>query len=126
MSTGEPDAGTVTPAAVQTEVIVDPKRAESLRDEALLLDVREQAEWDAGHIDGALHVPMGDLATRRDELPTDQLIVCVCRSGQRSAVVTNALVNAGYEAENLDGGMYAWVEAGLPVVTDGEQPGRVV
>ena len=92
----------------------------------MLLDVREQPEWDAGHIDRAVHVPMGELGARQDELPSDRLIVCVCRSGQRSAVVTNALRNAGYQAENLEGGMYAWVEAGLPVVADGGASGRVV
>lgn len=105
---------------------MDAKRAEELRDEALLLDVREQPEWDAGHIEGAVHVPMGELGARQEELPQDRLIVCVCRSGQRSGVVTNALVGAGYQAENLEGGMHAWVEQRLPVVTDDGSPGRVI
>lgn len=92
----------------------------------MLLDVREQGEWDAGHIAEAVHIPMGELGARRDELPTDRVIVCVCRSGQRSAMVTSALTDAGYQAENLDGGMYAWVEQRLPVVTDEGEDGRVV
>jgi rhodanese-related sulfurtransferase len=64
---------------------------------------------------GAKHVPMGELGARTSELPRDTTIVAVCRSGNRSDFVTHALRDAGFRAENLEGGMLAWVRAGLPV-----------
>lgn len=88
-----------------------------------LIDVREPDEWEAGHIDGALHIPMGQLGQRRDELAQDRTIVAVCRSGNRSGQVVAALRGAGYDAENLDGGMQAWARADLPFVAeDGRDP----
>lgn len=92
---------------------------------AFLLDVRNPDEWDAGHAPAAVLVPLGALATRQAEVPTDRRIVVVCRSGARSARATAALVAAGYQAVNLAGGMQAWAAAGLPVVTDAGEPGTV-
>ncbi len=94
-------------------------------DELQVIDVREPHEWEAGHIDGALHVPMAELGARQDELATDRTIACVCRSGARSGAVTNALCNAGYTAENMEGGMQAWAAAGLPFVASDGAPGTV-
>jgi rhodanese-related sulfurtransferase len=82
---------------------------------AVALDVREDEEWAAGRIEGALHIPMGELAQRQAEIPSDRSVVAVCRSGSRSAAVTQALLHAGYEVENLAGGMEAWHGAGLPL-----------
>jgi rhodanese-related sulfurtransferase len=104
---------------------MEAREAYDRRDEVFLLDVREPIEWSVGHIAEAVHVPMGELGARRDVLPEDRLIVCVCRSGQRSQVVTDALVQAGYRAENLMGGMYAWAAERLPIVTDDGSPGGV-
>jgi rhodanese-related sulfurtransferase len=92
---------------------------------ALLLDVREPDEWDAGHAPEAAWIPMGAIAARQGELPGDRDIVVVCRSGVRSAKVTTALRQAGFEASNLTGGMQAWAAAGLPVVTDAGGDGVV-
>ena len=92
---------------------------------AVLLDVREPDEWEAGHAPEATWIPMGDVGARHAELPTDRPVVVVCRSGARSARVTDALVGAGHDATNLAGGMQAWNAAGLPVVTDAGTPGRV-
>ncbi len=86
---------------------------------AVALDVRELDEWEVGRIAGAFHIPIGELVVRQGELPAGRPIVAVCRSGQRSAAVTEALVRAGYEAENLAGGMHAWVAAGLPIEPSG-------
>ena len=87
-----------------------------VEDGALLLDVREDVEWQAGHAPQATHLPMSRIGASVDQLPTDRLIVCVCHVGARSAAVAEALNNAGYSATNLVGGMDAWQAAGLPIV----------
>ncbi len=92
---------------------------------ALLLDVRNPDEWQAGHAEGAAWIPMREIAERQDELPTDREIVVICKTGGRSARVTQALVAAGYDAANVAGGGEAWQAAGLPIVTDDGQPGTV-
>jgi rhodanese-related sulfurtransferase len=104
---------------------LDPLTAHERRDEVLLLDVREQDEWDAGHIEGSVHIPMAELGARQDELPQDRPIVAVCRSGNRSAAVTQALSKAGYEAHNLVGGVAEWRGQNLPLVDERGGPGVV-
>jgi DMSO/TMAO reductase YedYZ molybdopterin-dependent catalytic subunit/rhodanese-related sulfurtransferase len=86
---------------------------------ALMLDVREPGEWQAGHAPQASLLPMGQVAARRADLPRDRRIVVVCRSGGRSAAVTESLRAWDFDAVNLCGGMCAWALAGLPVVTAG-------
>jgi len=106
---------------------VGPKEADSLvRAGAVLLDVREQTEWYAGHAPGARPVPLGHLEGKLGALPRDRRVVVVCRSGNRSARATALLVRSGFEAVNLNGGMRAWAAAGFPVETAGAQPGMVV
>ena len=83
-----------------------------------VLDVREQDEWDAGHIAGATHIPLGELPDRIDDLPEEDLLV-VCRSGGRSMRASMWLNRSGFTARNLDGGMRAWSMAGLPMTADG-------
>jgi DMSO/TMAO reductase YedYZ molybdopterin-dependent catalytic subunit len=84
---------------------------------ALLLDVREPDEWRAEHVPGALLLPMGQVQHRQFELPRDRRIVVACRSGGRSAAVTESLRTWGFDAVNLAGGMCAWASAGLPTET---------
>ena len=93
------------------------------RDEVEILDVREPAEWAAGHIDGARHVPMGQVPAVVAELPQDRTIVAVCRSGNRSGQVAEFLHTRGFEAHNLDGGLLQWARAGFPL-TGAEDPRR--
>lgn len=81
---------------------------------ALMVDVREQDEWDAGHIEGALHIPMAQLPQRLSELDKKLATIVVCRSGNRSGKVAAWLINRGYDALNMTGGMLAWNEQGLP------------
>ena len=100
--------------------------AQRVESGALLLDVREPDEWDAGHAPGAKHVPLGELGARVEELPKDRPIVAICRVGGRSGKATEALVNAGYDVVNLAGGMRAWDAAGQPVVTDDGSTGTVI
>ncbi|HKY50875.1 MAG TPA: rhodanese-like domain-containing protein [Candidatus Limnocylindria bacterium] len=96
------------------------------RAELHLLDVREDEEWTAGHIDGAQHIPLRELGDRLGELPTDRTIVAVCRSGQRSEAAVRGLRKLGYTAENLEGGVSAWDRAKLPLVDGRGGRGRVV
>lgn len=86
-----------------------------LEDGAALLDVREPEEWREGYDPRALLIPMGAVHARLDELPHDNRILVVCRSGGRSAAVADALREQGYDAVNVTGGMCAWAAAGLPV-----------
>ena len=88
-----------------------------------LLDVREDDEWDSGHIDGATHVPLRRLHPAA--VDRNRPIVAVCHSGHRSAVATAHLRNAGLTVHNLTGGMVAWLRAGLPVVASDGRPGTV-
>jgi rhodanese-related sulfurtransferase len=106
---------------------VDPAEALRLASAgAHLLDVREDDEWQAGHAPEAVHVAMGSVSERIDEVPTDRTVVCICRVGGRSGAVAGALAQAGYDVRNLAGGMLAWEAAGLPVVADGGGTGRII
>ena len=87
--------------------------------EAVALDVRENDEWAAGRISGSVHLPLGELVVRQDEIPEETPLVVVCRSGSRSAWAAEMLGRAGYEAWNLAGGLQAWDTAGLPLEPDG-------
>lgn len=76
---------------------------------ARLLDVREPWEYELVHIDGALHIPMGEIAERLAELPTDKPVIVVCHHGMRSLAVAQFLLTQGVtEVSNLDGGIDAW------------------
>lgn len=88
-----------------------------------LLDVREPDEWVAGHAPEAVHIPLGDLGQRTAEIPADQTIYVICRSGNRSGRAAQALNGAGWTAVNVAGGMQDWAAAGLPMVSEsGLQP----
>jgi DMSO/TMAO reductase YedYZ molybdopterin-dependent catalytic subunit/rhodanese-related sulfurtransferase len=85
---------------------------------ALLLDVREPDEWRTGHAPGATLMPMASVQRCHEELPRDRQIVVMCRSGGRSAAVTDSLRRGDFDAVNLAGGICAWSAAGLPLTTD--------
>lgn len=88
-----------------------------LTDGVVLLDVREPHEWAAGHVDGAIHIPLGELPVRLPELDAQARTLVICHLGGRSARATHWLQAQGYDATNVDGGMEAWESAGLPVVS---------
>ena len=96
---------------------MDPKTAYEESAAAFVLDVREQFEWDASHIEGAVHIPMNDVPARIDEVAKDSKVIVVCHLGQRSAVVANFLAQQGYQVENLDGGLERWSAEGLPLTS---------
>ncbi len=96
---------------------------------AVLLDVRENDEWAAGHAPAAVHVPMGQVEQRLDELTAafpERPVRVVCRSGGRSSRVTAYLVQQGWDAVNVDGGMRAWTAAGRPMVAESDATPRVL
>lgn len=82
---------------------------------ALMVDVREQQEWDAGHIAGAIHLPLSELPDRWKELPDADSTVFICRVGGRSQAAAEAFAAAGRSGcINLVGGVEGWVQASLP------------
>jgi rhodanese-related sulfurtransferase len=95
----------------------------------LVLDVREDDEWRAGHVEGSLHVALTTLGARYGELAelsaAEQTLV-VCRVGNRSAYAAAFLIQQGIDAVNLDGGLVAWEAAGRPLVADDDHPPRVL
>ncbi len=91
----------------------------------ILLDVREDDEWQRGHAPGALHIPMGDVPARIGEVDTEAKLFVVCHAGGRSLRVSQYLARNGYEPINVSGGMLAWAGAGRPVVTDDGAAGTV-
>jgi rhodanese-related sulfurtransferase len=98
--------------------------------EAVLLDVREDDEWAAGHIDGAHHVPMNSVPQQLQFDPgpitPEARLVVVCKVGGRSAQVTAWLRQQGYDAVNLAGGMLAWEGAGRPMTAEHDGPATVI
>jgi rhodanese-related sulfurtransferase len=92
---------------------------------AVLLDVRDKHEWQAGHAPKARHIPLAQLAQRQRELPADRTIITVCRSGMRSAQAARLLAGQGRKVANLSGGMHAWARAGLPL-TAKAGTGRII
>ena len=82
-----------------------------------LVDVREPRELLDGRVDGSVHIPLGELAERLDELDPSRPVAFICRSGARSAGATRTAVRGGFVALNVKGGMTAWAHAGLPITT---------
>jgi rhodanese-related sulfurtransferase len=105
---------------VSIDAVPDP-----LPEELSVLDVREPVEWEHGHIERAVHIPMNELPARLGEVGGGQTLV-VCKVGGRSAQVVAWLVEQGYDAVNLDGGMVDWAAAGRPMASDTGRPPRVV
>lgn len=99
---------------------VSPQQAVLLvnREDAIVIDVREQAEFAAGHVPNARHIPLKDIESRAAELKkfAKRPFIVVCQTGNRSAAALGALRKAGYERVfNLSGGVAAWKEAGQPL-----------
>ena len=84
-------------------------------DGAVLLDVREIAEWRAGHAPGAIHIPYEEIAERTGEIPAEREVVTYCAGGIRSSLAASILEAADRQVANLRGGFSAWTSAGLPI-----------
>ena len=107
---------------VNPEIEVSPQRTKELLDagEALVIDVREPYERDAGHIEGSRHIELERLSAQAESLPKDQPIVFHCRLGARSAMAAQAFKASGFDAWSMAGGLERWHEEGLPVAGGGE------
>jgi rhodanese-related sulfurtransferase len=110
------------PAAEQSTNEINVAQAyEKYQGGAFILDVRTQAEWDSFHIPNTSLVPLDQLAARVNEVPKDQEVVVVCRSGNRSQAGGDILRQAGYDqVSSMSGGVNAWRTAGYPV--EGNNP----
>jgi rhodanese-related sulfurtransferase len=103
---------------------ITPRQADELLREGgvQLVDVREPYEHEAGRIAGSLHIELQELPSQAASLDRERPILFYCRSGSRSGLAADSFAASGYDARNLDGGLEAWVAAGLPIEPDG---GRV-
>ena len=105
----------IVPTDLAAEISVAEAKAKYDND-VFVLDVRTQAEWDEFHIPGTTLIPLDELESRVDEVPRDQEVVVVCRSGNRSQVGRDTLLAAGFEqVTSMAGGVSAWRTAGYPI-----------
>ncbi|MCX4096593.1 rhodanese-like domain-containing protein [Nocardia sp. alder85J] len=91
----------------------------------VLLDVREDDEWQLGHAPGAVHIPMDDVPARLGELAAGAEIYVVCRQGGRSLQIVRYLTHFGFDAVNVAGGMVAWQQSGRPLAATGPHEPKV-
>ncbi len=107
----------MTSPLVDPAIEVTPERTRELleRGEALVVDVREPYEREAGRIEGTRHIEIERLAARAETLPRDRPIVFHCRLGARSALAARAFRSAGYDAWSMQGGLQLWHDRGLPM-----------
>jgi hydroxyacylglutathione hydrolase len=89
--------------------------ADRLQEDGIVLDVRSEAEWNSGHISGAVHLPGGHLPERVDEVPAGRPVHVICGSGYRSSIAASVLARSGRQnIINVVGGMAAWNAQKLP------------
>jgi len=105
--------------------LTDPTAVHEQLADVQIVDVREQYEWDAGHIEVAEHVVLNDLMGGAGTFDADRPVVAVCRSGNRSELATLMLKARGLDAYNMAGGMEAWERADLPFAAADGSPGSV-
>jgi len=110
----------IAPRLSGVQAISASEYLQQMRDQAhTLVDVRQPGEWQSGHPKAAVHIPLGEVAARLQEIPQDKPVVVICASGNRSAMAATKLTKAGFSTVyNFSGGMGSWQGAGLPT-----QPG---
>lgn len=116
------DNAVAQPAAAEIDLstladLIDPTTVAAIkgRSEVLVLDVREQDEYDQSHIPGVTLIPMSTIMDRLSEIPKDKTVVVTCRSGNRSSQVATYLRQQGFtNIHDMAGGIVAWQNAGLP------------
>jgi phage shock protein E len=107
-----PDAELSLPPDVDVATVAQIKE----RDDVVVIDVREPFEYEAGHIPGVTLIPMGEVPQRLSEIPTDKTVIVTCRTGNRSAEVTDYLRQQGFDnVHNMSGGIVDWQAAGYEI-----------
>ncbi len=107
-------SGNAAPTALASEVNVD-QAHEMYQNGVFVLDVRTQEEWDEYHAPNTTLIPLDQLQARINEVPKDQEILVVCRSGNRSQQGRDILLAAGYNATSMAGGLREWYARGYPI-----------
>ena len=108
------------------EELTTPRGTFEHLDEVQLVDCREPYEWNAGRVEGAIHIPLNAImGGAGQELDKARPVVLICRSGNRSELATMMFQARGFQAYNLEGGMEAWEREGLPYAAPDGSPGRV-
>ena len=102
------------------EVSIDQLK-QARQDGAMVIDVRNDDEYTAGHVSGAASVPLPEVEARMHELPKDQTVYVICQGGGRSGKAADLLSAAGFDVRSIAGGTSAWVEAGGEVTTGSGQ-----
>jgi rhodanese-related sulfurtransferase len=103
-----------------SEVSVDELES-ALQSGAPLIDVREIAEYQSGHVPGAVLIPLASVPSALDRFPADRRAYIICRSGARSHRACEFLIDNGLDAVNVAGGTLAWISSGRQTI-DGDQP----
>jgi rhodanese-related sulfurtransferase len=99
---------------------VSPSQAQQLlASGAQLVDVRTDTEYAAGHIPGALLVPLADVQSEAAGLDRERPLVVYCRSGERSGMAADAFAASGWDAHSIEGGLLQWADEGLPLEPEG-------
>jgi rhodanese-related sulfurtransferase len=107
-------AGGTNTSTLARDIDVD-KAYEMYKGGTFLLDVRTQEEWDEYHVPNATLIPLDQLPNRLSEVPKDKEIVVICRSGNRSKEGRDILLNAGYNATSVTGGIKEWYAKGYDI-----------
>ena len=94
---------------------IDIEEFHSSRDGGVVVDVRERSEYAAGHVPGALLMPMSQLSNRMSELDKAAPVFVICATGGRSSAMTDFLRASGFDAASVAGGTNAWIQSGRPV-----------
>lgn len=100
-----------------TEVTLE-ELEDAIKRGGYVLDVREQDEWNEGHVPGAHHIPLGELENRIDEVEDGSRVFVVCRSGKRSLQGADILESNGIDAVSVAGGTLGWIHSGREVIVD--------
>jgi rhodanese-related sulfurtransferase len=107
----EADTSSETETSLQPELVAEMLEA----GDAQVIDVRETSEWKAGRARGATHIELDRVSEHADAIEKGKPVVFQCRGGSRSEMVAAAFRESGWDAYNMDGGLRAWQERGLPL-----------